>query len=263
MSDLLREISDGVGIITLNRPAALNAVTHEMWHDLVIACEELASEPTVRAVILTGAGRGFCAGGDVKGMAARNSASLNSEQMVERLTGFLKSVRCLAEMPKPTIAAVRGPAAGAGLSLALACDFRIIADDTAMTTAFARVGLSGDFGASYFLTQLIGAGRARELMMTSPTLDAETALHLGLANRVVQSSQLEQEAMTFARQLAEGPTIAFEYMKQNINAVANGASLEQLLELEARNMIASMQTEDHSAAAKAFVEKRQPIFRGA
>ena len=185
MSELLKEISDGIGVITLNRPEALNAVTHEMWQSLLLACEELANDARVRAVILTGAGRGFCAGGDVKGMAARDLSEMDSEQLVDHLIVFLKSVRHLAEMPKPTIAAVRGPAAGAGLSLALACDFRIIADDTAMTTAFARVGLSGDFGASYFLTQLIGAGRAREMMMTSPTLDADTALQLGLANRVV------------------------------------------------------------------------------
>lgn len=262
MSELLKEINDGIGVITLNRPEALNAVTHEMWQNLLLACEELTNDARVRAVILTGAGRGFCAGGDVKGMAARDLSEMDSEQLVDHLIVFLKSVRHLAEMPKPTIAAVRGPAAGAGLSLALACDFRIIADDTAMTTAFARVGLSGDFGASYFLTQLIGAGRAREMMMTSPTLDADTALQLGLANRVVACSQLDHQAREFARQLAQGPTVAFNYMKQNINAVANGASLERLLELEARNMIASMQTADHRAAAQAFVDKRKPTFRG-
>ena len=262
MSELLTETNDGIGMITLNRPEALNAVTHEMWQGLLIACEELANDDQVRAVVLTGAGRGFCAGGDVKGMAARDLSKIDGEQMVERLIELLKSVRHLAEMPKPTIAAIRGPAAGAGLSLALACDFRILADDAALTTAFARVGLSGDFGASYFLTQLIGAGRARELMMTSPTLDAEAAHQLGLANRVVASDQLDREAMAFARQLAQGPTVAFNFMKQNINAVANGASLEQLLQLEARNMIASMQTEDHRAAAQAFVEKRAAKFRG-
>jgi 2-(1,2-epoxy-1,2-dihydrophenyl)acetyl-CoA isomerase len=263
MRELIKEINDGIGTITLNRPASLNAVTHEMWGGLLVACEELANDARVRAVILTGAGRGFCAGGDVKDMAARDLSAIEGQQMVDQLIVFLKSVRHLAEMPKPTIAAVRGPAAGAGLSLALACDFRIIADDAAMTTAFARVGLSGDFGASYFLTQLVGAGRARDLMMTSPTLDADAACQLGLANRVVSSDQLDHEALEFARQLAQGPTVAFGYMKQNINAVANGASLEQLLELEARNMIASMQTADHRAAAQAFVEKREPGFRGA
>jgi 2-(1,2-epoxy-1,2-dihydrophenyl)acetyl-CoA isomerase len=263
MSEILKEINNGIGVITLNRPEVLNAVTHDMWESLRLACEELAEDSSVRAVILTGSGRGFCAGGDVKGMAARDLREGDSDAMVARLVIFLKSVRYLAEMPKPTIAAVRGPAAGAGLSLALACDFRILGNDAALTTAFAQVGLSGDFGASYFLTQLIGAGRARELMMTSPTLDAETACQLGLANRVVASDQLDQEARAFARQLADGPTMAFDYMKQNINAVANGASLGELLEQEARNMIASMLTEDHREAAQAFVDKRLPRFRGA
>ena len=150
MSDLIKEINDSIGIITLNRPEALNAVTHEMWHSLRAACEELANDNRVRAVILTGAGRAFCAGGDVKDMASRDLDAIEGEQALDQLMVFLDSVRYLAEMPKPTIAAVRGPAAGAGLSLALACDFRIIAEDTAMTTAFARVGLSGDLAPAIF-----------------------------------------------------------------------------------------------------------------
>jgi 2-(1,2-epoxy-1,2-dihydrophenyl)acetyl-CoA isomerase len=169
--------------------------------------------------------------------------------------------RWLHEMPKPTIAMVRGAAAGAGLSLALACDMRVAADSARFATAFARVGYSGDFGGSYYLTQLVGTAKARELYFTADILGAEEALRLGLVNRVVPDARLEEETMALAARIARGPRIALRYMKRNMNAAENG-TLKDLLDLEAWHHTRCGLTEDHREAAKAFVEKREPVFRG-
>jgi 2-(1,2-epoxy-1,2-dihydrophenyl)acetyl-CoA isomerase len=164
-------------------------------------------------------------------------------------------------MPKPTIAMVRGPAAGAGLSLALACDLRIAGDSARFGTAFARVGYSGDFGGSYFLTQLVGTAVARELYYTAALVDAPQALALGLVNRVVPDDRLEGETMALASQIASGPRVAHRYMKRNLNAAENG-TLKELLDLEAWHHTRTGMTDDHREAARAFVEKRAPVFRG-
>ena len=173
----------------------------------------------------------------------------------------METSRWLHEMPKPTIAMVRGPAAGAGLSLALACDLRVAGEAAKFATAFARVGYSGDFGGSYYLTQLVGTAKARELYYTAEVIDAREALALGLVNRVVADDRLEEETLGLAGRIARGPRIAYRYMKRNLNAAESG-TLDELLNLEAWHHTRTGQTEDHREAAKAFVEKRAPTFKG-
>ncbi|HUP36558.1 MAG TPA: enoyl-CoA hydratase [Candidatus Limnocylindria bacterium] len=261
-TDLLEQVKDGVAVLTLNRPDRLNAMSRPMLDALLEALPRLAEDPEVGVVVLTGAGRGFCAGGDVKAMA--EGTELGGQTMEERaqaLRSRMETSRWLHEMPKPTIAMMRGPAAGAGLSLAMACDMRIASDTVKLGTAFARVGYSGDFGGSYYLTQLVGTAKARELYFTADLLDAQQALGLGLVNRVVADARLEEETMGLAARLARGPRVAYRYMKRNMNA-AEHASLEQMLDLEAWHHTRTGMTEDHREAARAFVEKREPHFKG-
>jgi len=220
----------------------------------------LEKDPDVGVIILTGAGRAFCSGGDVKSMA-EGSASQNFEDAVQRLRGRMEVARLLHEIEKPTIAMVNGVAAGAGLSLALACDLRIAARSARFVTAFAKVGFSGDFGGSYFLSKLVGTGKARELYYTAASLDATEAQALGIANQVVDDGKLVDATHALALKLAQGPRIALKLMKRNFNAAESG-TLSELLDLEARHQIETGLTEDHREAARAFVEKRAPIFRG-
>src|SRR5574341_581131 len=212
--------------------------------------------PGVGVVLLTGAGRGFCAGGDVKAMAeGREFGGTSLEDKAQGLRARMEVSRWLHELPKPTIAMVRGAAAGAGLSLALACDLRIASDTARFASAFARVGYSGDFGGSWFLTQLVGTARARELYYTADIVDAQQALALGLVNRVVPDARLEDETLGLASRLARGPRIAYRYMKRNFNAAESG-TLKDALDLEAWHHTRCGMTEDHREAARAFVEKQ-------
>jgi len=261
-TDLLEQVKDGVAVLTLNRPDRLNAMSRPMLDALLEALPRLAEDPAVGVVVLTGAGRGFCAGGDVKAMAEGNElGGQTMEEKAQALRSRMETSRWLHEMPKPTIAMMRGPAAGAGLSLAMACDLRIASDTVRLGTAFARVGYSGDFGGSYYLTQLVGTAKARELYFTADLLDAQQALGLGLVNRVVADARLEEETMALASRLARGPRVAYRYMKRNMNA-AESASLKEMLDLEAWNHTRTGMTEDHREAARAFVEKREPQFKG-
>lgn len=260
--DLLEAIKDGVAVLTMNRPERLNAMSPVMLGDMLEALPRLAEDPAVGVVVLTGAGRAFCAGGDVKAMAeGREFGGETLEDKASALRGRMEVSRWLHEMPKPTIAMVRGAAAGAGLSLAMACDLRIAGDSARLATAFARVGYSGDFGGSYFLTQLVGTAKARELYYTADILDAQQALALGLVNRVVPETRLEEETLALAARLARGPRIAYRYMKRNFNA-AEAGTLKELLDLEAWHHMRCGMTDDHREAAKAFVEKREPVFKG-
>lgn len=258
--DLLQSRAKGVALLTLNRPDRLNALSRPMLDDLVATLARLGRDDEIGAVVLTGAGRGFCAGGDVKGMAESTSEA-GLEERTQDLRARMEASRLLHEMPKPTIAMVRGPAAGAGLSLALACDLRVASETARFTTAFARVGFSGDFGGSYFLTQLVGTARARELYYTARQVDAAEAERLGLVNRVVADGALETETMALAEGLAKGPRIALAYMKRNLNA-AESKPLGDLLDLEALHHSRCGLTEDHREATRAFVDKRQPLFKG-
>ncbi len=260
--DLLEALKDGVAVLTLNRPDRLNAMSQSMLDALLEALPRLAADPEVGVVVLTGAGRAFCAGGDVKAMAeGREFGGTTLEDKAQALRSRMEVSRWLHEMPKPTIAMVRGAAAGAGLSLALACDLRVAGDTARFATAFARVGYSGDFGGSWFLTQLVGTGKARELYFTTDIVDAREARELGMVNRVVPDARLEEETLALAARLARGPRIAYRYMKRNFNAAESG-TLKDLLDLEAWHHTRCGLTEDHREAAKAFVEKRDPVFRG-
>jgi 2-(1,2-epoxy-1,2-dihydrophenyl)acetyl-CoA isomerase len=260
--DLLERVEDGVALLTLNRPERLNALSRAMLDGLLEALPRLAEDFQVGVVVLTGAGRAFCAGGDVKAMAeGQEAAGATLEERAQGLRARMEVSRWLHEMPKPTIAMVRGAAAGAGLSIALACDLRIAGDTARFGTAFARVGYSGDFGGSFFLTRLVGTARARELYFTADLLDAQQALALGLVNRVIPDARLEEETLALARRLARGPRVAYRYMKRNLNAAESG-TLKDLLDLEAWHHSRCGMTEDHREAARAFVEKRDPVFRG-
>jgi 2-(1,2-epoxy-1,2-dihydrophenyl)acetyl-CoA isomerase len=261
-TDLLEQAKDGVAVLTLNRPDRLNAMSRPMLDALLEALPRLAEDPEIGVIVLTGAGRGFCAGGDVKAMAEGTElGGQTMEEKAQALRSRMETSRWLHEMPKPTIAMMRGPAAGAGLSLAMACDLRIASDTVKLGTAFARVGYSGDFGGSYYLTQLVGTAKARELYFTADLLDAQQALGLGLVNRVVADARLEEETMGLAGRLARGPRVAYRYMKRNMNAAEN-ASLKEMLDLEAWHHTRTGMTEDHREAARAFVEKREPQFKG-
>ena len=259
---LLADLDGGVLTLTLNRPEARNAMSGEMNDALAerLGWAELATE--VKCVVLTGAGGGFCAGGDVKGMAAGGAGALTLDQAIhrQRVNQRATSGR-LFKMPKPTIAALPGPAAGAGLAFALACDLRIMARTAIMTTAFARVGFSGDYGGTYFMSKLVGSAKARELYFLSERVSAEEALRLGLTNWVVEPDALQAKAREIAARLAAGPTVAYRYMKENLNRAMSG-DVDDCLDLEATHHVHCGQTSDHKEAARAFVEKREPVFAG-
>ena len=260
-TDLLTRVEDGVAVLTMNRPDALNALTRPMMKGMWDALERYGADPAVGCIVLTGAGRGFCAGGDVKAMASGEKSLGTFEAKAGDLRARMDIVRLLHAGPKPTIAMVNGVAAGAGLGLALACDMRLAGTSARMTSAFAKVGLSGDFGGTWFLNQLVGPARARELYYTSEILDADRIAALGLANRVVADEALEAETMALARRIAAGPRVALTYIKRN-HVVALTGTLSDLLDAEALHMTRCRETEDHREAATAFVEKRAPIFKG-
>ena len=263
--DLLADLDAGVLTLTLNRPQARNAMSEAMNQALgqQLAAAEL--DPAVKCVVLTGAGQGFCAGGDVKGMNDRNSGGGAGPSLDEAIHRQRVNQRATAgklfKMPKPTLAALPGAAAGAGLSLALACDLRIMASNAILTTAFARVGLAGDYGGSYFLTQLVGSAKAREMYFLSDRVNAEDALRLGLTNWVCAPEDLVAKTQEVARRLADGPSICFRYMKENLNRAMAG-DWDDCMDLEATHHVHSAHTADHKEAARAFVEKRAPVFVG-
>ena len=263
--DLLAELDAGILTLTLNRPEARNAMTGPMMAALTEQLATAELDPAVKCIVLTGAGKGFCAGGDVKGMAARGDGTVGDNTIDgaihrQRLTQRATAGR-LFKMPKPTLAVLPGAAAGAGLSLALACDLRIMADTAIMTTAFAKVGFSGDYGGTYFLTHLVGSAKARELYYLSGRVSADEALRLGLTNWVCAAEDLAVKTGEIALELANGPTVAFRYMKENLNR-AMGGDVDDCLDLEATHHVHCGQTADHREAAKAFVEKRRPVFTG-
>jgi 2-(1,2-epoxy-1,2-dihydrophenyl)acetyl-CoA isomerase len=264
-TDLLATLDSGVLTLTLNRPDARNAMSRAMNEALQRQLAAAEADPEVKCVVLTGAGHGFCAGGDVKGMAARGGGTPGDLTLDEAIHRQRVNQRATAgklyTMPKPTIAALPGAAAGAGLALALACDLRIMARSAILTTAFARVGFSGDYGGTYFLTQLVGSAKARELYYLSDRVGADEALRLGLVNWVCTSEELPARTREIALRLAGGPTVAYRYMKENLNRALAG-DLDDCLDLEATHHIHCGQTEDHREAARAFVEKRAPVFKG-
>ncbi len=264
--DLLADLTDGVLTLTMNRPDARNAMSDAMTGALAQQLADAELNSAVKVIVLTGAGKGFCAGGDVKGMAASGDASagdntidgaIHRQRLNQRGTAG-----ALYSMPKPTIAALPGAAAGAGLSLALACDLRIMASSAMMTTAFAKVGFSGDYGGTFFMSQLIGTAKARQLYFLSDRLNAQEALDLGLTNWVCEADELAAKANEIALRLASGPTVAYRYMKENFARALSSGDVNDCLDLEATHHVHCGQTEDHKNATKAFVEKRDPVFVG-
>jgi 2-(1,2-epoxy-1,2-dihydrophenyl)acetyl-CoA isomerase len=260
-TDLMVAQDKAIVTLTLNRPERRNAMSPEMLAKLNETLARISEDQTVGAVILTGAGNGFCAGGDVKAMAEGNGLTGTPEQQVDQLTREMEASRWLHEMPQPTIAMMRGAAAGAGLALALACDMRFVSDNAKFTTAFSRVGYCGDFGGSYFLTQLVGTAKARELYLTADLIDAGTALNLGMVNQVIPDLLLEGTTREVVSRIANGPRVANRYIKENMNAAEQG-DIRRVFELEARNQVRCGLTDDHHEATKAFVEKREPAFKG-
>ncbi len=254
-------VDDGVAVVTMNRPERRNALSPEMLEGLGRALALAETDTGVGAVVLTGAGAAFCSGGDVKAMAeGRVEMTLAAMEQRQRANQRATTGR-LWSMRKPTIAALPGAAAGAGLGLALACDLRYAADTAVLTTAFARVGLAGDYGCAWLLTRLVGPSRARELMWFSEKLDAVEAQRLGLVNGVVPGGSLHAHVLERARRLADGPRVALAYMKENIDRAVH-APLEDYLDVEVSHHLATGMTDDHAAAAAAFVDKREPVFRG-
>ena len=265
--DLLAVVDEGVATLTMNRPERRNAMSGAMNQALGRVLAEVEIDDDVGCVVLTGAGGAFCAGGDVKGMASGGDGGGGSRATTydagvhrQRLNQRATSQR-LYEMPKPTIAALPGAAAGAGMSLALACDLRYATPGAVLTTAFAKVGFAGDYGGTWFLTRLVGSGKARELYYFSDKLSAEEAERLGIVNAVFPEATFADDVSERARRLAAGPRVAYRYMKENLNRAVHG-ELGECLDMEAAHHIRTGQTEDHREAAQAFVEKRAPTFRG-
>jgi len=249
-----------VARVTLDRPEARNALTSEMKHALAALVPALGEDPEVGCLLITGAGAAFCAGGDTRKMAREGRPASPAERL-ERLHREHAIPLALHTVGVPTLAALPGPAAGAGFSLALACDLRIAAESAFVTPAYAQLGLSGDYGGSWFLTRLVGPARAREIYLGGERIDARRCEALGIVNRVVPDTELAGAALAWARRLAAGPPIALRFMKENLNR-ALVEPLAACLEAEARRMVESATTEDYEEAVRAFAEKRPPVFRG-
>ncbi len=255
MSVLLSELKQGILTLTMNRPEAINALTTEMLRELARALAKEAAQPEVRVVVLRGAGRGFCSGQDLRefeGKSISYKAHLRNYQSV---------VENMVHLEKPVIAAIHGAAAGAGMSLALACDLRIAAADVVFTTGFSKIGLIPDAGMNYHLPRIVGYARAFELEALSARIRAEEALALGLVNRVVPVESFEAEVAQQSAELAQGPTRTFGLIKRALRRSAS-ATLEEMLEYEALLQEVAGRTEDHKEGVQAFYEKRLPKYSG-
>jgi len=258
-TQLITNIHDGVLLLTINRPERRNAMSPEIYNALLASLNNAAHDKDIGAIVLTGAGTAFSAGGDVARMAGATAEELTYEQKITRLRTRARISELLHTMDKPTIAMIRGPAVGAGLSIAMACDLRFADTSARLGTAFLNVGLSGDFGGHYFLPKLVGMAKARELYLTTPILDARESLAIGLLNQVVEPDELEPKVMAIARKLAQGPRTAMAYMKQNLNNALH-ASLAEVIDGESWRHIRCTETPDHKEATQAYMEKRQPKF---
>ena len=251
----------GVLTVTLNRPDRRNAMDPALCALLPSVLRHAAEDDAVRAVLVVGAGGTFSVGGDVGGMGAPRAAPEPVEDAAARLRQWVEAARLLHEMAKPTVAAVEGAAAGAGLSLALACDFRVVARGAKLTTAFARVGLSGDYGGSWFLTRLVGPARARDLYLLPRVMLGQEAASLGLVSRLVDDGMAVAAGLDLARELAAGPPRTLAAIKANLN-LAIGASLPALLDAESARHARCARTDEHREAVAAFLGKRPPVFAG-
>lgn len=255
------DVENKVATLTLNRPDKLNALNGEMGRAAVTALQELAQDRDVGAIVVTGAGRAFCAGGDVSQMAGRGGATPTYEENVDRLRGGQELAWLLHTIPKVTIAAVNGFAMGAGLGIALSCDLRIAKKSARFGTAYAKVGFGGDYGTTWQLTRLVGPALAKELFFLADIIDAAEAHRIGLVNRITDDEAFKEEVDRVAGTIANGPLVSYRWMKENVNLAVH-SDFRTLLDREAMTHLRCGQTEDHREGVAAFMEKRQPEFRG-
>ena len=276
MSDLILQHLDdrGVMTITLNRPDSKNALNMRTGNLLEAAIDSAEMSPEVRVVVITGAGGSFCSGGDFKSFGSASDPNDTQtarwqsnplwneiELKTRRFQKGFEAPRLLHTMGKPTIAMVRGPAVGAGVGLAASCDFRIVSESAYFMPGYIRMGLSPDYGTSFYMTKLLGSAKTRELYLLGDKVDAQEALRIGLVNKVVNDADLERVTMELAHRLAAGPPVAMQYTKEAINA-AEARVLDDVLLVEARNFSRCFQTEDLKEAVRARMEKRSPTFKG-
>ena len=266
--ELLCRLEDRVAIITLNRPKKKNALSDHLTPALRQTLLDLETKREVGCILITGSGDAFCAGGDIGGMGGNASKDKEvserptAEERVRALIHKQETLTLrLADHAKPTIAALPGVAAGAGLCIALACDIRVACRSAFVTTAYRNIGFSGDYGGSWLLTQLVGPSKAKELFFTGRRVQSDEALALGIFNNVFEDASFENEALTMAKQIASGPPIAIAFMKEHINRAVTG-DLRSNLAMEADRLIRCAATSDYKEAVKAFMEKRTPVFTG-
>jgi 2-(1,2-epoxy-1,2-dihydrophenyl)acetyl-CoA isomerase len=261
--EVLTDLQEGVAVLTLNRPAVLNALTTRMAEALSAACDRCEHDSAVRCVVIRGAGEHFMAGGDIKSFHQsltkdRDNYLRNRERLVVNVHHLIYQLR---RMPKPVLASVKGAAAGFGLSLVLAADLAIASDDAVFTLAYRHLGLSADGGATYFLPRVVGERRALELALLGERFTAETAKQLGIVNWVTGTAALQAETTAIARRLADGPTVALGLVKRLIRSSLDNSWDEQS-HREAESLAVAAATEDHLEGVTAFVEKRKPAFTG-
>jgi 2-(1,2-epoxy-1,2-dihydrophenyl)acetyl-CoA isomerase len=266
-------LEDGIFTLAFNRPEAMNAMNQAVGNRVRPAIRLAARDPEVRVIVITGEGRAFCAGGDIRNLgkadamdplAAKygddprwNQMEMRHERLIDSATAW----DMLRTMPKPTIAMINGPAVGAGMTPALACDFRICSEAAFFNSGYINMGLSGDLGMTYHLVNVVGPAKAREILFFPRKIDAHEALRLGLVNKVVPAERLREETMAMARELGQGPTLVYGHLKENLTA-AMELSAQNYFDLEARNFLRCFETLDHREAVTAFKEKRKPVFKG-
>ena len=257
--NILYEKKEGIAIITLNKPERRNAFDKAMRIELFQNLDRIEKDEDVKVLVLTGAGKAFCAGGDVKSMAERfDQKPVETRENLHQAARLLRKIR---ESEKPAIAAVNGPAVGAGCNLALICDIRVASEKATFGELFVRRGLHPDFGGTFTLTRLVGTAKACELIFTGRLIDAWEAKEIGLVNQVVSEAEFEQTWMDLAKQIAQGPPIPIRMAKTAIYQ-AERSDLSSMLEYEAFAQSIAFQTEDFRGAVKAFIEKKEPVFRG-
>lgn len=257
---LLESVRDGIAVLVMNRPERMNALNDELATALHSSLQRIAKDDSIRVIVLTGAGRAFCAGGDL-GVIGKGREANNLKQLEPILRAGMGAVLTMRTMPQPVIAAVNGAAAGAGMNVALAADIRISAEEATFGQNFSKVGLFPDYGGTYFLPELVGPSKAAEMFYTGDMIDAATALRLGLVSRVVPAAQLEAEVKILAQKIASGPPLAIRAVKRVLFAEQKEA-LERALEAEVEHQMKCFASEDCLEGVHAFFEKRAPKFQG-